>query len=264
MLQMDDLRLPEEYRRLAERFAAESCEILRDELVGVYLHGSAVMGCFNPRVSDLDLLTVVRGELSAAVRRQYLDMTAALDEIAPAMGIEMSVVPRRACSPFIHPAPFLLHYSRAHTAWYRRDPADYVSKMQGTDPDLAAHFTIVYHRGVCLCGAPVRDVFSEVPKRCYFDSIRCDIENAEAEITENPVYLTLNLCRVLAFAKENLILSKKEGGQWGLAHVPSRFRALIADALRAYESDGELSPEPGSAEDYAAYMLEEIKKEAAL
>ena len=35
-------------RRVAETFTKESKRILGDNLVGVYLHGSAVMGCFNP------------------------------------------------------------------------------------------------------------------------------------------------------------------------------------------------------------------------
>ena len=29
-------------------FVEQSKEILRDNLVGIYLHGSAVMGCYNP------------------------------------------------------------------------------------------------------------------------------------------------------------------------------------------------------------------------
>ena len=41
-------------------FTEKSKEILKDNLVGIYLHGSAVMGCFNPLKSDLDLIVVVK------------------------------------------------------------------------------------------------------------------------------------------------------------------------------------------------------------
>lgn len=34
------------------RFVNQSQSILQDNLVGIYLHGSAVMGCFNPAKSD--------------------------------------------------------------------------------------------------------------------------------------------------------------------------------------------------------------------
>ena len=33
------------------------------------------------------------------------------------------------------------------------------------------------------------------------------------EITQYPMYLTLNLARVLAFREEGVVLSKKEGGE---------------------------------------------------
>jgi hypothetical protein len=34
-----------DYNDLLERFVQQNAEILGDELVGIYLHGSAVMGC---------------------------------------------------------------------------------------------------------------------------------------------------------------------------------------------------------------------------
>lgn len=34
------------------RFVNQPQSILQDNLVGIYLHGSAVMGCFNPAKSD--------------------------------------------------------------------------------------------------------------------------------------------------------------------------------------------------------------------
>ncbi len=39
--------------------------ILGDKLVGLYLHGSLVMGDFDPTVSDIDLLAVLASDLSA-------------------------------------------------------------------------------------------------------------------------------------------------------------------------------------------------------
>ena len=92
---------------------------------------------------------------------------------------------------------------------------DYVQKMNGTDKDLAAHFTITKKYGIVLYGADIDSVFGEVPKMDYIDSILSDIEEANEEILENPIYITLNLCRVAAFLKDGLITSKKQGGEWG-------------------------------------------------
>ena len=43
---------------ICSEFVARFQNILKENLVGVYLHGSAVMGCFNPAKSDIDLIVV--------------------------------------------------------------------------------------------------------------------------------------------------------------------------------------------------------------
>ena len=136
--------------------------------------------------------------------------------------------------------------------------------MKGTDKDLAAHFTIIEHRGRCLYGAPIADVFAEVPKAAYMDSIYEDIADAAEDISENTMYLTLNLARVLAFQREDLVLSKKEGGEWAVGHIPPEYHSLIKDALKEYTEAGPISYDIGLAKRYAEYMLNEIKTEKRL
>lgn len=90
--------------------------------------------------------------------------------------------------------------------------------MNGEDKDLAAHFTMIRKYGIVLYGEPVDSVFAPVPRENYIDSIYADIKNAKQDIMEDPVYITLNLCRVLAFLKDGLYLSKEEGesGAWNI------------------------------------------------
>ena len=248
---------------LTDRFTASSAAILKENLAGVYLHGSAAMGCYQPKKSDLDFLIVVNGLMTDETKRDYMDMVISLDREAPGKGIEMSVVTRDVCNPFVYPTPFLLHYSRMHTAWYRKDPEDYIRKMNGTDRDLAAHFTVIRSRGRCLYGLPAGEVFGEVPDRDYLDSIRNDVSAAEEEITENPMYLILNLTRVLAYLKEGKVLSKQEGGAWGMENLPEEYRPLIRSALHEYAEGADVSYDPEPAKRYAAYMLQQIELYAA-
>lgn len=248
-----------EHRELLAGFVAESRDILGENLVGIYLHGSAVMDCFNWDKSDLDLLVVVEREIPDPLKRVYLDMVAAYNEQAPAKGLELSIVRRECCSPFVYPTPFELHFSVAHLGWYRSDPEDYVAKMKGTDKDLAAHITVLRHRGQALYGPPIETVFAPVQRAAYFDSIWNDIAEAETEILENPMYITLNLCRVLAYGRDGLVLSKKEGGRWGLQNLPEKYHGLLRAALSAYASDEEMTLEFG-ATDFARYMLEKIRE----
>ena len=247
-----------ETEQLIAGFVRESKQILGDNLVGIYLHGSAVMGCFNPLKSDIDLLVVTANDMPDETKRAYMDMVVALNAQAPAKGIEMSVVKREVCKPFVYPTPFVLHFSAMHLGWYRDNPDDYVKKMNGTDKDLAAHFTVIRARGVCLYGAPVADVFGEVPAENYMDSLWYDIADAEDDIAEDTMYFTLNLARVLAFLQDGSVLSKKEGGEWGLKNLPEKYHGLLLAALSEYRGET-----PGYdisvAKDYANEMLSLIR-----
>lgn len=245
---------------LINEFVNRSKVILKENLVGIYLHGSSVMGCFNPEKSDIDLIIVVDDKMSDATKKTYMDMVVVLNSYAPAKGIEMSIVRKEACDPFVYPTPFELHFSAMHLKWYRDNPEDYILKMNGTDKDLAAHFTIIRKRGKCLYGLPIEDAFAEVPKADYMDSIWNDIAEAPEEITENTMYLTLNLARVLAFAKDGLVLSKKEGGEWGLKNVPEEYHSLIENALSEYGSSVVPQYDKERSVKYAEYMLESIRK----
>ncbi len=242
-------------------FVEKSKEILQENLVGIYLHGSAVMECFNPAKSDLDLIVVVKNSMSDADKRAYMGMVVDLSSQGPAKGIEMSVVKQSVCKPFAYPIPFELHFSIAHLDWYRNDPDDYVSKMKGKDKDLAAHFTIINHRGKCLYGAPIKDTFADVPIQDYIDSIWEDVANAKDEIADNPMYLTLNLARVLAYLKDGVVLSKKEGGEWALNNIPERYHSLIYNAMNDYAEGAVITYDSIFAKEYAGFMLEQIVKE---
>lgn len=246
---------------ITEKFVEQSRNILKEDLVGIYLHGSAAMGCFHAGKSDIDLLVVVNTDIPHETKRRYMDMVVELNAYAPKKGLELSIVREDVCKPFIYPTPFELHFSNAHLEWYRTDPSDYIDRMNGTDRDLAAHFTIIRHRGKCLYGREIKDVFGEVRREFYFDSIWCDVRDAEQEITENPVYVILNLCRVLAYKEDELILSKEEGGKWGLDNVPEVYHPLILQALKEYLFDEPIKPDRDIACKYAGYMLNRIKKD---
>ena len=213
--------------------------ILGDALVGVYAHGSMAFGCFEPETSDMDFLVVVETEPTDAQKIRLLETLQQLEAFAPVKGFEMSVVLAADCAAPVHPIPFCLHYSNAHRSACQQDMAAYIARMKGTDPDLAAHFTVTRAVGKAVWGKPVAEIFGEVPRHAYLDSIRADMADALADVQTNPVYVILNLCRVLAAIREGAVLSKAQGGAWGLANLPEEHHAVIRAALEAYEGGGE-------------------------
>lgn len=224
------------YENLLNQFVDRMKEVLNKNLTGIYLHGSLAMGCFNPQKSDLDLIVITEDFISDLQKMQIMQYIVRLNEEAPPKGLEISFVLRKWCNPFVYPTPFELHFSPAHLKRFLDDPSDYIEKMKGTDIDLAAHFSIINRFGVVLYGEEIDRVFAEVPEEYYRKSICADVENAVNDIIENPIYITLNLCRVLAFMKNGLYLSKEQGGKWGIESL-SEYRSVISEALNCYTSD---------------------------
>ena len=233
-------------------------DILGESLTGIYLHGSLGMGCFNPEKSDIDLVLVINREMTDRQKRRFMEMVAELNARAPKKGLELSIVKEEVCRYFVYPTPFELHFSPVHLKWWQDDPEGYIRGMKGTDPDLAAHFTIIRKYGIALTGAAVEEVFGEVPREAYLDSICRDVDNAGVDVQDNPVYVILNLCRMAAYVEENLVLSKQQGGEWGLAHVPKCYHSLIREALEAYRSDAVMNPDAVLAGEFCKEMLERV------
>lgn len=247
------------YQFILEEIVNKSKEVLGTNLTGVYLHGSMAMGCFNPDKSDIDLIIVVENDISDNQKSEWMKHIVSLNRQAPPKGLEISIVKRKYCDPFVYPTPFELHFSSMHLQWFQDDPQDYIEKMKGEDIDLAAHFTILRNYGVTLWGEKIEAVFAPVPRQDYLDSICADAENAKEDILEDPIYITLNLCRILAFVREGLYLSKKEGGKWGITHLPIAYQAIAAEALACYSSDKAMEIEPKKAEDFAGQMMQWIQ-----
>lgn len=197
-------------QKILDEFVKRTRIIIKDNLIAIYLHGSLTMGCFNPSSSDIDLMVIIKEDMDTITKRTFMDMVITLNEKAPSKGLELSIVKKMYCSPFKYPTPYELHFSKIHLNWYLEKPDEYVEKMHGVDKDLGAHFMIIKHRGICLFDKEIKEIVGDVSKEDYFDSIKYDIENAREEVLTNPVYIILNLCRVLANKKKALFYLNKK------------------------------------------------------
>jgi predicted nucleotidyltransferase len=229
--------------------------------VGVYLHGSLAMGCFNPDRSDIDLLVVTHQGMPVETKRDIIVLFLH-NSLAPCP-IEISFLVEQQMHPFRHPLPYNLHYSENHRERYTRELADGTwqawNDATSYDYDLAAHLTIIRARGICLTGKPIQEVFPVVPPAAYADAIIRDFDDAFMEREHMAVYFTLNACRVLAFLREGHIYSKDEGGTWGLSALPQEQRSIVAWALDMYRGNRVAeSYDSAMLASFADYMKQEI------
>lgn len=267
---------------ILERIKADCERIFADNLAGVYIHGSLAFGCFCWESSDIDFIVVTSRPPAPEEKEAFITALLELDAVCPPKGLEMSIVLEKYCRNFVYPTPFELHFSNAHKGKllsmqpeHRIDGQavrEYCAVMHGTDKDLAAHFTVLRRAGFALCGEAAASLFGAVPAADYMDSIWGDIENAQEEILGNPVYVILNLCRVLAFVQESLVLSKEQGSAWAKEYFASdngkaEWSGLVCRAAECYRSGRIFSVQEKDGEalqHFADGMLAQIRSEGKL
>lgn len=212
-------------------------DALSDKLVGVYLHGSLVLGCFNPQRSDVDVLVVIRSPTTDVERRALVPVLLRSSGSkawprTPPYPLEIDVVTEPEVNPWRYPTPFDVHWSESH----RRAELEAGELMPpGESVDLAAHLTIVREAGVALLGLPPADVFPEVPFADYRDSLLRDLEWCREQRWK--FYSVLSASRIWATLSEGGLQSKATGAAWALERAPAEFRPLIAGALALYRAE---------------------------
>lgn len=248
-------------QEVLEQIKNSASAIFSENLTGIYLHGSLALGCFHWNSSDIDFIVVLETAPTLPQKVQLIQALLKINALCPPKGLEMSLVLEQYTQDFLYPTPFELHFSRTYKQQCAEQPEAFCRRMQGTDKDLAAHFTVIRAAGITLCGKPAKEVFGAVPGEAYLDSIKTDVKNARMGILADPVYVILNLCRVLAYIREGLILSKKDGGAWGIRNAPGQDARLIRAALESYGGGSPFAAEQSQLSSFAQKMCQQIFQE---
>lgn len=163
----------------------------------------------------------------------------------------------------MYPPLFELHYSRGTRDDYTSGKLSW--EEQRADTDLAVHYMAVRERGICLHGKPAKEVIPEIPPEMFIASLVQDLHWIRQEIKQLPfLYAVLNPCRALAYLDENNFMSKKEGGEWALAHLPGKYTALIQKVLDAYGSaSGSVPPTHDILTEFIDYAIKEFIYQAS-
>ncbi|MCE7215034.1 DUF4111 domain-containing protein [Campylobacter coli] len=160
------------------------------------------------------------------------------EQLFPKKGFEFSVVLEDNCRNIKHPIPYELHGSRDWIERYKEDKTIVINDDYKVDPDLASHFNVINVPNDKMdFGKPSKEVFSKVPKEYIIDSNYSDTLDCVEEIVNNPVYCILNLCRFYALIRDDLTLSKYDGGKWALENMNSNYNDVIKNAMEDYLSD---------------------------
>lgn len=237
-----------EIKEFLDSLISEVHDYLETPIVGVYLHGSLAMGGFNPARSDIDLLVVTATPIAMETKGKLV--TYFLEQSRNPFPVEVSFLNLAQLQEWQFPTPYDFHFSEFWRERYEQDVAQETTACLDTeekyDIDLAAHFMILNHRGICLEGKPIHEVFPAVPEKDYLMSILDDYEDCLEKIHQDPIYSILNLIRVYWYIKEGKISSKQEAGEWGTRNLPEEFAPIIEKILKAYEGEELIAKFDGS------------------
>ena len=173
-------------------------EILQDNYVGVYFHGSLRLGSFNPNKSDLDFIIVIKEQMDSKTKELIWDKMLENEKLFPKKGFEFSVVLEENCTNIKHPIAYELHGSRDWIERYKEDKTIAINDDYKVDPDLASHFNVINVPNDKMdFGKPSKEVFSKVPKEYIIDSNYSDTLDCVEEIVNNPEILINLLCEGL-------------------------------------------------------------------
>ena len=153
--------LDEVARRQAEAVVRLMRAVLDGNVIGAYLHGSAVLGGLRPH-SDLDVFAVLRRRTTIAERRRLVDGLLPISgrrARPPARPVELIIVRQSAVRPWRYPPRSEFLYGE----WLRDDYERGFTPPSERSPDLAALITMVLAGDHPLFGPPPAELLDPVP-----------------------------------------------------------------------------------------------------
>jgi streptomycin 3"-adenylyltransferase len=221
---------------LVDGVVARLGELFGAGLVGVYPHGSAVLGSLRP-TSDLDLLAVLAGHSTAEQRRalldHLLDVSGRGARVAPGRPVELTVVSQPDVRPWRYPPPVELQYGEWRRDEYERGEIP----GPGVDPDLSLIVTVALRGRGSLAGPSIAEVLDPVPHDDVRRAAVAGVPGLLDELESDTRNVLLTLARIWVTLETGEILTKDGAADWASERVTTEDRRVLADARSDYLGD---------------------------
>lgn len=232
--------IPADVRGYAEYLVHVLRDGYGDDLIGVYLHGSAVLGGFGHEYSDVDVLVVVANPGPVELQQKVGEALVNTLDRCPGTGLELSVITSPTAAK-LGDCPFEVHVNANSRAAIVIPGADHAG-----DLDLLLHSAVCRDHGLALSGPAPAKVFAAVPRARLLTAMRTELEWGR---TEAPMsYAVLNACRVLRYLRDGQLVGKVAAAQWYLAESPGT--GVVTAALAQQRRGEKVRPLPPAATDF--------------
>jgi predicted nucleotidyltransferase len=210
-------------------------DILGDELVGMYLHGSGALDGFRPD-SDIDMLGVSQRLTSDDEKTRLIELMLSYSgrraSVRSGRPIEFDMVVHSEIRPWRYPPRFDFHYDELLRDRFGRGELE---PWDGpTNVDLASAITMVLLGDVTLVGPSPSQVFDPVPRSDYLAAIKRDTGTVEEYLPWDTRNVVLTLPRIWGALATDEVMSKAGASRWALVKLPDVHRPILELALAAY------------------------------
>lgn len=235
-------------------------DVLGEDIVGAYLHGSAVLGGLRPR-SDLDVMVVSRRRTTRTEKhRLAFQLLSVSRRPRP---IELTIVVEDEVRPWRYPP----HIDFQYGDWWRREfeRGEVEPWPSATNPDLASLIRMVLLGDTALLGPPAAEIFDPIPRRDYVEALLHGIDGLLETVESDTCNVVLTLARIWTSVVTDEVHSKDAAAEWVLPRAPAEHRRVLARARAIYLGDEEdcwddLRLE---ARDHVEHVVTEIKAAAS-
>jgi len=208
-------------------------DVLEDQLVGVYLYGSAVMGGLRVK-SDVDILVITNRGLSERTRRELAERLMQISgrpgESTGIRPLEITVVNQNDVVPWHFPPRFEFMYGEWLRAQFEK------GEIPGAtdDPDLALLLAQLQRNNICLFGPNVEEVLGPIPWVDIQRAMKESLPGLMASVKGDERNVILTLARMWYTASTSEFSSKDGAADWAIPQLPEEHGALLDQARKAY------------------------------
>jgi hypothetical protein len=203
---------------------------LKDNLLAVYLFGSAGYDAFEPDTSDVDVYAVMHEPISNYKQLARKICHASIP--CPARKLEFVLFTKANAALQTNSPQFEMNFNTG-----RDMENDYINLNPSTEPRFWFLIDLAMGRvlGTALFGPPAGEVFAAPNVEWVLDSLieSLDWHRQQPLLTSDGI---LNACRALRFAKTGTWGSKKDGGNWVVGYYKEHEVHVASLALDARHS----------------------------
>lgn len=236
--------------------------ILKEDLLGLYLYGSFVMGG-GKAYSDLDFFVVSKRETNQEEKKQLaleLLNISGVYKKSQKRPIELLIVVHSQVNPWSYPP----HFDFMYGEWLRSDCESGSFKLWEDKemPDLAILVTQLLSSHKTLFGNAPKDFLCEVPSEDILKAMKASSDERFECINGDTRNVLLTQARIWFYLKRGKIYSKPDAADWALQRLPNKHQAslLKAKSVCLGEQDDIWEENLDEAIECAKFMKNEIER----